>query len=108
MNFKQAETQFKLLEAKFAAGTLSKTEFLTQLEKLMVQDDKGSWWVIGNETKQWHRYNGKEWVQANPYRSSPNYGAFASVAVVIFVLFGIWGIVSSSTSRNFRHFIISS
>ena len=93
MNFKQAEERFKQLEAQFAAGKLSETDFKTQLEELMVQDDKGNWWVIGYETKRWYRYNGNDWVEANPRVQWKTYGVIA-LFVVVFA-FGIWGIVSS-------------
>ena len=66
MDFKQAENTFKELKAQFEAGDLTKTEFETQLEKLMFQDEGGSWWMIGYESEQWYRHNGKNWVQVDP------------------------------------------
>lgn len=66
MDFKQAEKRFQQLKARFAAGTLSEPEFKTQLEELMVQDEQGTWWMIGYETGLWYRHDGKEWVQMDP------------------------------------------
>lgn len=66
MNFKQAENKFKQLKAQFAAGTLNEAEFKAQLEELMLQDDQGNWWMIGYETERWYRYDGTNWVQAEP------------------------------------------
>lgn len=66
MDFNQAEERFKHLKAKFEAGALSENEFKTQLEELMVQDEGGNWWMIGYETEQWYRYDGKAWVRSDP------------------------------------------
>jgi len=66
MDFQQAEDRFKQLKAQFAAGRLSEPEFKTQLEGLMIQDEQGSWWMIGYETERWYRHDGKDWVQTDP------------------------------------------
>jgi hypothetical protein len=66
MDFKQAEERFEALKSKFAKGTLSETDFKAQLEELMIQDEKGDWWMIGYETGQWYRNDGNDWVQAEP------------------------------------------
>jgi hypothetical protein len=66
MDFKQAEDRFKQLKAQFVAGSLSETEFKSQLEELMIQDELGDWWMIGHETERWHRHDGTNWVQADP------------------------------------------
>jgi hypothetical protein len=66
MDFKQAENKFKELKAQFEGGELSETGFKTQLEALMVQDEAGTWWMIGYETEKWYRSDGDDWVQAEP------------------------------------------
>jgi hypothetical protein len=66
MDFKQAQASFKHLKVQFEAGTLNESEFKAQLEELMVQDEQGSWWMIGYETERWYRHDGKSWVQADP------------------------------------------
>ncbi len=66
MNFEQAEKKFKGLKADFEAGNLTETEFKSRLEDLMVQDEGGSWWMIGYETEKWYRNDGEEWVQTEP------------------------------------------
>lgn len=68
MDFNQAEKKFKQLKAQFEAGKLTEAEFKTKLEELMVQDESGSWWMIGYETERWYRHDGKNWVQTNPTR----------------------------------------
>jgi hypothetical protein len=66
MDFEQAKKRFKQLKNQFESGTLSESEFKTQLEELMVQDGVGNWWMIGYETEQWYRNDGTDWVQADP------------------------------------------
>jgi hypothetical protein len=71
MEFQQAEKRFKQLKDQFEAGALTETDFKAQLENLMVQDEGGSWWMIGYETELWYRHDGKNWIQANPTYSLP-------------------------------------
>jgi hypothetical protein len=70
MDFQQAEKRFRQLKNQFESGTLSEPEFKTQLEELMVQDERGDWWMIGYETERWYRHDGKAWVQTDPPGSS--------------------------------------
>ena len=67
MDFDLAEEKFKQLKTKCEAGTLSENEFKVELEKIMVQDDQGHWWMIGYETEQWYRHDGKYWVRSDPH-----------------------------------------
>ena len=97
--FKQVENHFKQLESQFATGALSEADFKAELEKLMFQDEQGNWWVMGYETKQWYRYNGKEWVQDIPNRQWTTKNIIISFTVVaVFVVLGVWGIVYSLKS----------
>lgn len=66
MDFEQAEKNFKQLKVQFEAGNLTESEFKSRLEELMVQDEAGTWWMIGYETEKWYRNDGEEWVQAEP------------------------------------------
>ena len=65
MDFKQAENRFKQLKAQFEAGTLTEPEFKAQLDKLMIQDEQGNWWMIGYETELWYRHDGTSWVKTD-------------------------------------------
>jgi len=66
MDFQQAGRKFKQLKAQFKAGKITESEFKARLEDLMVQDETGTWWMIGYETEKWYRNDGEEWVQADP------------------------------------------
>ena len=65
MDFKKTEQRFKKIKAKLISGKISEAKFKTQLEKMMVQDEHGNWWMIGYETEQWYRHNGNDWEQAD-------------------------------------------
>lgn len=66
MDFIQAQKRFEQLKTQFSAGRLSEAQFKSQLEELMIQDEKGDWWTIGYETEKWYRHDGKDWVRTNP------------------------------------------
>ena len=71
MDFKQVEERFKQLKDQYITGALSETEFKSQLEALMVQDENGNWWTIGYETELWYRHDETNWVQADPPGRQP-------------------------------------
>ena len=71
MDFQQAEQKFKQLKALFEAEKISETEFKTQLEELMVQDEQDNWWMIGYETEMWYRHDGTNWIQTDPPGNLP-------------------------------------
>ena len=117
MDFKQAEQKFKQLKAQFKAGVLSETEFKTQLEELMIEDEHGDWWMIGYETERWHRHDGTSWVQTEPPIASVSaprrsYFPLAIVTTIICLALSISGYymlnntgmgslqVSTSTAEN--------
>jgi hypothetical protein len=84
MDFQQAEQRFKKLKNQFKAGILTETEFKTQLEKLMVQDEHKNWWMIGYETELWYRYDGENWVQGDLPNSSLQKSTFAPRWAAVF------------------------
>src|SRR5512143_3788681 len=66
MDFEQAYAGFQQLKQQFDSGQLTEADFKTKLQDLMVQDDQGTWWMIGHETGQWYRYDGTDWIQEDP------------------------------------------
>jgi hypothetical protein len=66
MDFKQAGERFAYLKAGLEAGHLSESDFKSRLQDLMVRDDDGQWWMLGYETERWYRYDGANWVPADP------------------------------------------
>lgn len=66
-NYARVEREVIALRQKLALGELGETEFKQRLRSLMVPDERGEWWMVGIKTGEWHRYDGTEWVKANPY-----------------------------------------
>ncbi|MCI0520922.1 MAG: hypothetical protein L0Z70_11800 [Chloroflexi bacterium] len=64
--FENVRTRFLALQARFQAGELSEAQYQSALEKLVLQDAGGSYWMIGAESGQWYLYDGKAWTRADP------------------------------------------
>jgi hypothetical protein len=64
--FEDTESKYKRLKARFQAGELVEAGFQEAMKELIFQDDKGSYWMIGSESEQWFRFDGNDWVQAEP------------------------------------------
>lgn len=69
--FKHAETQYNELKEKHNAGEISTDEMKKQLKSLMILDDEQRYWMIGGKSGKWYSYNGKEWLESNPYPAEP-------------------------------------
>jgi formylglycine-generating enzyme required for sulfatase activity/SH3-like domain-containing protein len=66
MDFAQVEAEFQKLKGQYEAGALTEAELRAELEKLMLQDEQGCWWMIGYETGQWYYHDGTAWVRREP------------------------------------------
>jgi hypothetical protein len=64
--FARVEFEAALLRKGLAAGRLTESQFKQKLKELMVQDAKGDWWMVGAESGGWYRFDGANWVQAEP------------------------------------------
>ncbi len=64
--FTEVEQSVQVLRRRYTAGTLTKSQLQDELRKLMILDDEGYWWMIGLESDRWYKYNGKDWIAANP------------------------------------------
>lgn len=64
--FSQVEDEAYRLRKEYAAGRLSEEKYKTQLKDLMVEDESGTWWMIGTESNHWYRHDGNTWVKAVP------------------------------------------
>ena len=64
--FSKVEAEVTNLKKQFEAGRLSEEKFNEQLNNLMVEDDKGDWWMIGTKSDAWFRFDGQNWVQSTP------------------------------------------
>ena len=64
--FRKVEAEVASLKKQLQAGRLSEQKFNEQLNNLMVEDDKGDWWMIGTKSDAWYRFDGQNWVQSTP------------------------------------------
>ncbi|MCP2604858.1 zinc ribbon domain-containing protein [Candidatus Aminicenantes bacterium AH-873-B07] len=64
--FRKVEEEFHRLKYQLMKGIINREEFRKRLEKLMVKDEEGRYWMIGVQSGKWYYYNGKQWIQSTP------------------------------------------
>ncbi len=64
--FKEIEETFNELKKKFREKEISRGEFIDELKKLKLKDEKGRFWMIGSRTGKWYCFDGTDWVQSDP------------------------------------------
>jgi len=69
-DFAQAEERFNQLHAAYRAGKLDDQAYESELRKLVLQDASGGYWMLGAESGDWYRFDGQEWVAADPSKVS--------------------------------------
>jgi hypothetical protein len=65
--FKKAEEDYFNLRGRLSAGRITQAQFHAALEKMMVQDTQGRYWVLHADTGKWLVHNGQTWVEGKPY-----------------------------------------
>lgn len=67
MDFYQAEDRFRELQKQIQrGGSLTQQEYEEELQKLMVQDQDGTFWCPDPETGRWLYFNGTDWAPGTP------------------------------------------
>jgi hypothetical protein len=64
--FARVELQAAVLRQDLAAGRLTEPQFKEKLRELMLQDAQGHWWMVGAESGGWYRFDGANWMRAEP------------------------------------------
>ncbi len=64
--FREVENSFRDLRRRFREREISRREFIDQLKKLRLRDSEGHYWMIGAQTGKWYRFDGRDWVRAEP------------------------------------------
>jgi penicillin-binding protein 1C len=64
--YTNVEIEVQGLRRKYRLGNMTADDLRGALRKLMVLDDTGNWWMIGMESDRWYKYDGRNWVQADP------------------------------------------
>jgi hypothetical protein len=65
--FKETEAKYKELKEKHAKREISTEEVKAELKRLMVQDETGTYWMLGGKTGKWYRHDGAQWQETDPY-----------------------------------------
>ena len=69
--FRQVEQQFHALKAQLTTGQLTREQFEAALQKLMILDDQGRYWMMGAESGRWYVYDGQNWILRDPPSPTP-------------------------------------
>ena len=69
--FRLLEQEVASLRGQIESGKISNEQANARLQELMVQDEQGTLWTVGIETGDWYRYDGKEWIMAQPPKPQP-------------------------------------
>ncbi|UCC38621.1 MAG: hypothetical protein JSV96_12405 [Candidatus Aminicenantes bacterium] len=64
--FKKLEEAFEELKRKFRQDEISRGEFIDELKKLSLKDEKGRFWMIGSQSGKWYYFDGNNWIQSEP------------------------------------------
>ncbi len=64
--FQEVEAAFGRLKESFAEGRISQQEFIDSLKALRIKDSEGRFWMIGAQSGKWYRFDGRDWLQAEP------------------------------------------
>ncbi len=65
--FRETESKYKELKEKHARREISTEEVKEELKRLMVQDETGTYWMLGGKTGKWYRHDGAQWQETDPY-----------------------------------------
>jgi Bacterial SH3 domain len=69
MDFPEAEEKFRELQARVQRGEpLTEEQYQEEMQKLMVQDEHGTFWSLDPGSGEWLYFNGTEWVPGTPPR----------------------------------------
>ena len=64
--FAEVEKNAAWLRQERSAGRLSEEDLKARLKELMFQDGSGVWWMVGQQSGEWYRNEGGQWVRAKP------------------------------------------
>jgi hypothetical protein len=65
--FRETETKYEEIKEKHAKGEISTEQVKAELKRLMVQDETGTYWMLGGKSGKWYRHDGAQWQETDPY-----------------------------------------
>jgi hypothetical protein len=64
--FAEAEQRFTALRARYQVGELDDAAYEAELQKLVVVDSSGGYWMLGADSGEWYWYDGQQWARRDP------------------------------------------
>jgi pSer/pThr/pTyr-binding forkhead associated (FHA) protein len=68
--FVEAQRQFWSLRDLYERGKLDEQAYRLALKEIIVQDNVGSYWMLGADSGEWYRHEEGGWIQRDPPRTS--------------------------------------
>ena len=65
--FEKTETQYRELKARLGRGEITSEQAKAEIKGMMIQDDTGTYWMMGGKTGKWYKHINNQWQEANPY-----------------------------------------
>lgn len=65
--FRETEAKYRELKEKHVKKEISTEEVKEELKRLMVQDETGTYWMLGGKSGKWYRHDGAQWQETDPY-----------------------------------------
>ena len=65
--FRETEAKYRELKERHAKKEISTEEVKAELKHLMVQDETGTYWMLGGKSGKWYRHDGAQWQETDPY-----------------------------------------
>ena len=62
LNFGEVDRRYAELRRQYDSNVLSAADFDAQLQKMVIQDERGTWWGKERDTGRWMHYDGSTWV----------------------------------------------
>jgi len=71
MDYKQAESRYRVLQAQRGAGEMDDETFRFEVAKLLLQDERGVLWMLDAEQETWICNRGEGWERGDPRLEPP-------------------------------------
>jgi hypothetical protein len=65
--FKETEAKYNDLKAQLGRGEIAVDEAKAEIKKLMIQDDTGTYWMMGGKSGKWYKHVDNQWQEADPF-----------------------------------------
>ena len=71
MDFKQAESRFRVLQAQLGVGEINDETFRFEVAKMLLRDERGVLWLLDAQQGTWVCNRGEGWEPGDPHAEPP-------------------------------------